>query len=121
MKKKKIIILGAGPVGLISGWLLSKKKWDVKVYEMQNMVGGMCRSWKWNGHILDTGPHIFHTYDKNLIKFWKKHFSKFLEDGTYYAKNVLNHNIEDAYSYPVSLEAINKYPSQIKKKNYKRT
>ena len=116
MKKKKIIILGAGPVGLISGWLLSKKKWDVKVYEMQNMVGGMCRSWKWNGHILDTGPHIFHTYDKNLIKFWKKHFSKFLENGTYYAKNVLNHNIKNAYSYPISKEAINKYPNQIKSK-----
>ena len=31
MKKKKIIILGAGPVGLISGWLLSKKKWDVRI------------------------------------------------------------------------------------------
>jgi sialic acid synthase SpsE/protoporphyrinogen oxidase len=116
MKKKKIIILGAGPVGLISGWLLSKKKWDVKIYEMQDVVGGMCRSWKWNGHILDTGPHIFHTYDESLIKFWKKNFSKFLEEGTYYAKNVLNDRIEDAYSYPISKEAINKYPNQIKNK-----
>ena len=114
--KKNIIILGAGPVGLISGWLLSQKNWNVKIYEMQNVVGGMCRSWKWNGHILDTGPHIFHTYDTSLIKFWKNNFSKLLEEGTYYAKNVLNDKIEDAYSYPISHEAINKYPQKIKQK-----
>ncbi len=116
MKKKNIIILGAGPVGLIAGWLLSKKKWNVKIYEMQNTVGGMCRSWNWNGHILDTGPHVFHTYDLNLIKFWKKNFSQFLEEGKYYAKNVIDEKIENAYSYPISLEAINKYPEKIKKK-----
>ncbi len=119
MKKKKIIILGAGPVGLICGWLLSKKKWNVKIYEMQRMVGGMCRSWKWNGHILDTGPHLFHTYDKKLIKFWKKNFSDILEEGKYYAKNIINFDLENAYSYPISREAINKYPKILKNKIFK--
>ena len=32
-ERKKILILGAGPVGLISGWLLSKKNWEVKIFE----------------------------------------------------------------------------------------
>ena len=114
--KKNIIILGAGPVGLISGWLLSQKNWKVKIYEMQSTVGGMCRSWKWNGHILDTGPHIFHTYDKNLIKFWKDNFSEILEEGTYFAKNVIKNDLNDAYSYPISFQAINKYPKKLKEK-----
>ena len=36
---KKIIILGAGPVGLITGWLLSKKNWNVEIYEKNSLVG----------------------------------------------------------------------------------
>ena len=48
MNKKKIIILGAGPVGLITAWLLAKNKWNVELYELKNQVGGMCRTWKWD-------------------------------------------------------------------------
>ena len=36
--KRKIIILGAGPAGLITGWLLSKKNWDVTIIEKQNRM-----------------------------------------------------------------------------------
>ena len=75
--KKKAIILGAGPVGLISGWLLSSKGWDVKLFEAKSLVGGMCRSWKWDDFIVDTGPHIFHTPDKKLWNFWKKNLVVF--------------------------------------------
>ena len=73
-KNKKAIILGAGPAGIITGWLLSKRGWKVKILEKQNIVGGMCRSWKWKKYILDTGPHIFHTPDKKLWDFWNKNF-----------------------------------------------
>ena len=78
---KKAIILGAGPSGLISGWLLAKSGWKVEIYEMKNQVGGMCRSWKWKNQILDTGPHIFHTHDKKLEKFWKENFKEILLEG----------------------------------------
>ena len=76
--KNKIIILGAGPIGLVTGWLLAKKKWDVEIFEKNSMVGGMCRSWKWKDFILDTGPHIFHTRDKNMWDLWKKTFGKLI-------------------------------------------
>ncbi len=114
--KKKVFILGAGPVGLICGWLLSLKNWDVKVFEMKNSVGGMCRSWRWKSHILDTGPHIFHTSDKGLIKFWKKNFSELLQTGKFYSRNVINKNFSESYAYPLSYEAIKKYPSKLKNK-----
>ena len=55
---KKIIIIGAGPIGLVTGWLLSEKKWNVQIYEMNSIVGGMCRSWKWNNFILDTDDKV---------------------------------------------------------------
>ena len=114
--KKKIIILGAGPAGLITGWLLSKKNWDVTIIEKQNMVGGMCRSWKWGKYILDTGPHIFHTNDNKLWNFWNKSFGKLLHHGKYYSKNVLGRNFDEFYHYPLSTDSIKKYPKFLKKK-----
>ena len=37
--KNKIIILGAGPIGLITGWLLSKSQWEVDIYEKIHLLG----------------------------------------------------------------------------------
>ena len=71
---KTATILGAGPSGLVSALFLARKGWHVKIYEKANIVGGMCRSWRWNNFILDTGPHIFHTSNKQLWRFWKKNF-----------------------------------------------
>ena len=65
-QRKKAIVLGAGPVGLVTAWELLKNDWSVSVYEKANIVGGMCRTWKWDDFLVDTGPHIFHTPDKNL-------------------------------------------------------
>ncbi len=108
--KNKIIILGAGPIGLVTGWLLAKKKWDVEIFEKNSMVGGMCRSWKWKDFILDTGPHIFHTRDKNMWDLWKKTFGKLLIEGNYWAKNTYNDDFKNFYEYPISIEGIKKFP-----------
>ena len=83
---RKAIIFGAGPVGLINAWLLLKNKWQVEIYEKNKIVGGMY-SLKWDGHIVDTGPHIFHTSNKELWKFWKKIFG--LIRGKYFLKMLL--------------------------------
>ena len=113
---RKAIIFGAGPVGLINAWLLLKNKWQVEIYEKNKIVGGMCRSWKWDGHIVDTGPHIFHTSNKELWKFWKKNFGELLISGKYFSKNVINSNFTKKYNYPLSIEGINKFDKDLKKK-----
>ena len=113
---KKIIIIGAGPIGLVTGWLLSEKKWNVQIYEMNSIVGGMCRSWKWNNFILDTGPHIFHTPDKNLWNFWKKNFGHLLIEGKFWAKNTYGDNFKYLYDYPLSYESIKNFPKEYKSK-----
>ena len=118
-KRKNAVILGAGPAGLITGWLLSKKGWNIKIFEKQNIVGGMCRSWKWRNNILDTGPHIFHTSDTKLWKFWMKHFGNLLYEGNYWSKNVLGKSFEEFYHYPLSIESINKYEKNLKIKIFK--
>jgi sialic acid synthase SpsE/protoporphyrinogen oxidase len=112
--KKKVIILGAGPVGLITGWLLSKKGWSVEIFEKNSKVGGMCRSWKWKDFILDTGPHIFHTSDKKLWNFWIKNFGHLFVKSNFWAKNTYDDDFKTLYDYPLSYESINNFP-----KNYK--
>ncbi|PKL85058.1 MAG: phytoene desaturase [Ignavibacteriae bacterium HGW-Ignavibacteriae-1] len=59
MKKKKVIIVGAGPGGLVAGMILSQKGFDVHIYEKKAIVGGR------NGFIqagefkFDLGPTFF--------------------------------------------------------------
>ena len=114
--KKKAIILGAGPSGLVTAWKLLENNWEVEIYEKLSIPGGMCRSWKWGDHILDTGPHIFHTKDKYLKNFWLEEFGDLLEEGNYWCKNVKGDNFEELWDYPLSWESISKYPDNLKKK-----
>ena len=114
--KNKAIILGAGPAGLVTAWKLLEANWDVTIIEKNNISGGLCRSWKWNDFILDTGPHIFHTPEKLLKKFWKKNFGDLLIEGKFSCKNVKGKNFDKYYDYPLSNEALEKFDKNLKLK-----
>ena len=113
-KKNKALILGAGPTGLITAWKLLEAGWDVKIIEKNKISGGLCRSWKWNDFIMDTGPHIFHTPDKILKNFWKKNFGDLLVEGKFSCKNVQGKNFNELYDYPLSIEGLNKFEKNLK-------
>ena len=106
-QRKKAIILGAGPVGLVAAWELLKNDWCVSIYEKINIVGGMCRTWKWDDFYVDTGPHIFHTPDQNLASFWEKEFGDLFVKGEFWCKNVRGEKFDElweikgtTYKYP---------------------
>ena len=115
-KKGKIFVIGAGPTGLVSAWKLSENKREVHLFEGSNRVGGLCASWEWNSFILDIGPHIFHTPDKNLESFWKSEFGDLLEEGKYYCGNIKGKNLEEFHPYPLSWEQISNYPKVLREK-----
>ena len=115
-KINKAIIIGAGPSGLVTANELSKQGWHVEIYEALDTVGGMCRSFEWNEYNLDIGPHVFHTPNKVLATYWKRHFGDLLAEGKYWAKNVQGKNFDELYDYPLSWESISKYPKEIKRK-----
>ena len=116
MSNKKILILGSGPTGLITAWKLLEKGFKVTILEKNTTAGGLCRSWKENEFILDTGPHIFHTPDKLLKKFWKENFGKSLLEGKFYCKNVKGKKFNEFYDYPFSKEALNNFNYKLRKK-----
>ena len=114
-QRKKAIILGAGPVGLVTAWQLLRNEWSVSIYEKANIVGGMCRTWKWDDFLVDTGPHIFHTPDQNLASFWEKEFGDLFVKGEFWCKNVRGENFDEFWDYPLSWESIARYPATLKK------
>lgn len=67
MKKKKIIILGAGITGLVAGYYLSKEN-DVTLIEKENYLGGTATSFSHEDFILDYGPHKIYTEIPGIIE-----------------------------------------------------
>lgn len=109
---KKLIVLGAGPCGLATAYGLAKNNISVDVYEGRNVVGGLGGSEEVDGMIYDYGPHIYHTHDPEMKKFWLDDFGDLLDQKEFFAKN---HKDGVLYDYPLSEESIDKFPDEIKK------
>jgi protoporphyrinogen oxidase len=70
-KKDNIVILGAGPAGLCTGFNLVEKA-NVTILEKESYTGGLCHTFKKDDFAMDFGPHIIHTTKKDIIYFMKK-------------------------------------------------
>ena len=113
---KKVIFIGAGPSALVAAKELAKKGLKVEIFEALDRVGGMCRSFEWNGYTVDIGPHVFHTSDKLLENYWKNEFGSLLVEGSYWSKNIQGDLFNESYDYPLSWESISTYPENIRLK-----
>ena len=112
-------ILGAGPTGLITAWKLLQNNYRVTIIEKDKQVGGLCRSWNYKDYIIDVGPHIFHTPEKNYQIFGKKSLKIFFLKGKFYSKNVKGTNFENFYDYPLSISSIKKqFPKIFKRQDF---
>ncbi len=67
MKRKPVVIIGAGIGGLSTGILLAKKGITVKIFEKNKQVGGRTSAITYRNHILDNGFHIMPFYKKSAI------------------------------------------------------
>lgn len=71
MRNKKIAILGGGLTGLTLANLL-QKKYDVEVFEKDDVPGGLCRSFNFGGFTFDIGGHIIFSKDQQALNFMMK-------------------------------------------------
>ncbi len=64
----RIAILGAGIAGLSAAWFLCERPGlEVEVYEKSAEVGGLARSFHWQGFDCDLAPHRLHADDPALL------------------------------------------------------
>jgi protoporphyrinogen oxidase len=65
---KKIAIIGCGPAGLTAGYILSKRGYEVELFEASSSVGGMSKTIELWGQLVDLGPHRFFSQDPRVNK-----------------------------------------------------
>ena len=73
MKKKEVIIIGAGPAGLTAAYELLKKNnnYLVTILEESNDIGGISKTVKYKGYRMDIGGHRFFSKNEDVMKFWQ--------------------------------------------------
>lgn len=74
MRKKKVVIIGAGPAGLTAGYELLDKsnEYDVVILEESNCIGGISKTVKYHGNRMDIGGHRFFSKVTEVMDFWMK-------------------------------------------------
>ena len=69
---KQVLIVGGGITGLTIGYELVKKGQLVTIIEKDNQIGGLSRSFRYDGFVFDIGPHRFHTDNSRVTNFTKE-------------------------------------------------
>ncbi len=69
----KVIILGGGLAGISLAHFLQDdpRITAIDILEKENEPGGLCRSFLHDGRMVDIGPHIFFSKDKDTLGFMK--------------------------------------------------
>lgn len=66
---KPVVIAGAGVVGCVIGYELAKRGHRVIIVEKDSRVGGLAKSFHYDGFTFDIGPHRFHTRKEKISSY----------------------------------------------------
>ncbi|MBP5295718.1 MAG: FAD-dependent oxidoreductase [Bacteriovoracaceae bacterium] len=75
------IIIGAGPAGLTAAYELLQQTPQIRpiILEQADFVGGIARTYDYQGYKLDMGGHRFYSAEEKWMQWWQKILP--LEDG----------------------------------------
>ena len=71
-KKKRVIIIGAGPAGLSCAYNMNEENFVPVLVEADNCVGGLAKTFFENNNGTDIGPHRFFTKNDRVMNLWKE-------------------------------------------------
>ena len=66
----RVAVIGAGPAGMTAALQLARGGAEVVVYEADDRVGGLARSFDLWGQRVDLGPHRFFSTDARVNRLW---------------------------------------------------
>lgn len=69
---KKVVIMGAGPAGLSTGYKLIKEGVDTTIFEADSQVGGISKTIKYKDYYFDLGGHRFFTKVDEVNNLWNE-------------------------------------------------
>ena len=98
-------IVGGGPSGLTSAYELLKKNKKILMIERDSRVGGLAKSYNYNGHIFDTGPKRFHTDDPIVQSFLEE-----IMNMDIIGRSTKVHFMNRYFDWPLNLKSIFKMP-----------
>lgn len=110
MKDKRVYIIGAGITGLVIAYELLKKGTSVTIFEKLDKVGGLLRTLDFQGHYVDLGPKLFHTFNKDIIQYWKALSPNIFLEKQYWCKNFKQGKL---YDYPLAISTIKELPNEL--------
>jgi UDP-galactopyranose mutase len=106
IKNKKVLIIGAGPVGCTVAENLSRKSYKIDLIDSRKHIAGNCFDYKDKYGVLvhKYGPHYFRTNNKIILKYLSK-FTKWIP-----GKYIVNSYVDGKYyDFPINLNTINKF------------
>lgn len=65
-----VVIIGAGPAGAAAALELARKGADVVIIEAADDLGGLSRTYEFNGARFDVGPHRFFSRNEEVRALW---------------------------------------------------
>ncbi len=101
---KHVVILGAGPAGLMAAWELKQHGYNVTILEREDFVGGMCATQTFQGkqgeYRFDYGGHRFITKNPKLLSF----VDELMSDELLYAERTSVIRFQGrTYDYPLAI------------------
>lgn len=69
---RHIVIVGAGPAGLGAAYELMRHGIHSIILEKNDRVGGLARTFRYQGYSFDVGPHRFYTKNNEILRFWRE-------------------------------------------------
>jgi sialic acid synthase SpsE/protoporphyrinogen oxidase len=110
MKDKNVYIIGAGITGLVAAYELLQKGINVTILEKLGNPGGLLRTLDFEGDYVDLGPKLFHSFNKNIVKYWKKLSPDIFLEKQFWCKNFKNGKL---YDYPLAVSTIKEFPADL--------
>jgi phytoene dehydrogenase-like protein len=74
MSKRSILIIGAGMAGLSAGCYAQMNGYDSQIFEMGDLPGGLCTSWKRRGYTIDGCIHwlVGSSPKSPFFRYWQE-------------------------------------------------
>ena len=83
ISSRPVVIVGAGVTGLTMAHLLAEAGVEVVVLEKQPLLGGLARSFRYDGFVFDVGPHRFYTENAAVDTYLQRILA---EQSTYFPR-----------------------------------